>query len=106
MDAEKPVRIAVGDEREAAVRALHALGLVDYRKSGWWATSEAGHRLVGGSVTSDGFLVLLQSLARRVAQKNSLLARPKGLSGKARRQCDDALRAGSDVLRWLSTGRA
>lgn len=106
LDAEKPIRVSCGDGRYMAVHALHALGLVDYRKSGWWATSEAGRRLVGGSVCVEGFLASLASLARRVAQQNGLLARPRGLSGKARRQRDDALRAGCDVLRWVNTGRA
>lgn len=106
LDAERPIRVSVGHVLENPVRCLHLLGLLDYRKSGWWATSEAGHRLVGGSLGGvPGFLEALEAHARRAAQQAEA-APSRRLAHKEQVKRRRVAAAANEVLAWIQTGRA
>jgi|SRR5688572_14945775 len=104
-DAEKPLRIADGDNRRLQAQVLCDLGLVDYRKSGWWQTSEAGHRFVGGSIDVNTFLYQLRELAQRTLEANA-----PGLGGKLNaaesKQRRNRYHSAQLALEWLRDGRA
>jgi hypothetical protein len=99
IDAETPVRISIGDELHPLVSCLVAVGLVDYRKSGWYQTSEAGIRFAAGSVCVGGFKLALQHLTEQVIAKQDVMARPRGLTYRQGRAADQILAAAKFLAR-------
>jgi hypothetical protein len=77
---------------------LEGLGLLEYRKSGRWITSDAGHRLLGAGDVS-AFKSLLQARIDLTLEREKLTNRPRGLTAAQRRQSEYARRSAEYLAR-------